>query len=111
MNCDGIARWYRWLEYAGFGRALERRREAFVREVADARRVLVLGDGDGRGLAALLRANPRATVDSIDLSAGMLRLARRRIGDGQVALHHADARTAPLRESEYDLIVTHFFLD
>src|ERR1019366_5450931 len=54
VNCDRIAGCYRWLEYAGFGRALEHRREAFLSEVAEARRVLVLGDGDGRALAALL---------------------------------------------------------
>jgi len=43
MNWDSIARWYRWLEYLGFGRALEDRREAFLSDVADARRVLALG--------------------------------------------------------------------
>lgn len=116
MNCDGIARWYRWLEYAGFGRALERRREAFLKDAADARRVLVLGDGDGRALAALLRVNARATVDYVDLSARMLELARARAGGDRVVYHHADALTMPLGHAEdgpgeYDLIVTHFFLD
>ena len=43
MNCDRIARWYRWFEYAGFGRGLERRRQAFLNDIADARRVLALG--------------------------------------------------------------------
>jgi SAM-dependent methyltransferase len=111
MNCDAIAPWYRWLEYAGFGRALQRRREAFLSEVADARRVLVLGDGDGRALAALLRVNTQATVDYVDLSARMLQLARARAGAQRVVYHRADALTMPLAEGEYDLIVTHFFLD
>jgi ubiquinone/menaquinone biosynthesis C-methylase UbiE len=111
MNCDAIAPWYRWLEYAGFGRALERRREAFLSRVADARRVLALGDGDGRALAALLRANAGATVDSVDASAGMLELARARVGRERVAYHHADALTMPLEDGAYDLVVTHFLLD
>lgn len=114
MNCDAIAPWYRWLEYLGFGRALERRREAFLSEVAGARRVLVLGDGDGRALVALLRANTQATVDYVDLSARMLELARARAGDERVVYHQADALTMPLGEhdaAEYDLVVTHFFLD
>ena len=111
MNCDAIAPWYRWLEYAGFGRALERRREAFLGEVANARRVLVLGDGDGRALAALLRANDQATIDYVDVSAGMLELARARAGESRVAYHHADALTMPLEGGAYDLVVTHFFLD
>lgn len=111
MNCDAIAPWYRWLEYAGFGRALERRREAFLSRVADARRVLALGDGDGRALAALLRANAGARVDYVDASAGMMELARARASGNRVAYHHADALTMPLEEGEYDLIVTHFLLD
>ena len=111
MNCDRIARWYRWFEYAGFGRALERRREAFLGDVANARRVLALGDGDGRALAALLAAAPQACVDYIDISARMLVLARERSGREHVNYRCEDARVAPLPTAEYDLIVTHFFLD
>lgn len=111
MNCDRIAPWYRWIEYAGFGRALERRREAFLSNVSDARRVLALGDGDGRALTALLAAAPHACVDYIDISARMLELARARAGIERVAYRQQDARTALLPETEYDLIVTHFFLD
>lgn len=116
MNCDHIARWYRWIEYAGFGRALERRREAFLNDVSDARRVLALGDGDGRALAALLQAAPHACVDYIDVSARMLELARACAGTEHlnyrcVVYRNEDARTVALPAAEYDLIVTHFFLD
>jgi SAM-dependent methyltransferase len=108
VNCDPIAPWYRWLEYLGFGRELERRRTAFLADIADARRILVLGDGDGRFLARLVAQNRGASIDCVDLSARMLALARDRAGDA-VTYHHADARTIPL--AGYDLIVTHFFLD
>ena len=111
MNCDPIARWYRWFEYAGFGRALERRREAFLSDVADARRVLTLGDGDGRALEKLLAAAPHARVDYIDVSARMLQLARARAGAEHVNYRCQDARAARLPAAEYDVIVTHFFLD
>ncbi len=115
MNCDGLARWYRPLERAGFGRALERRRTAFLGEVATARRVLVLGDGDGRFLAAFLRSNLAAEVDSVDSSATMLSLARARVGEadrGRTHFHQADAQNwQPPSAAPYDLIVTHFFLD
>jgi SAM-dependent methyltransferase len=116
MNCDSIARWYRWLEYLGFGRALERRREAFVNDVADARRVLALGDGDGRALVILRRAmiasgTPVTRIDYVDISAKMLELARARAGTDLIEYHCEDALTRPLPDSEYDLIVTHFFLD
>jgi len=111
MNCDSIARWYRWLEYAGFGQALEWRRGAFLRDVGDARRVLALGDGDGRALVELLAAAPGARIDYVDMSARMLELARARAGTGRVTYVQADALITPLCEAEYDLIVTHFFLD
>jgi len=116
MNCDPIAPWYRWLEYAGFGRALERRRVAFLNEVSGARRVLVLGDGDGRALAELIRHAPYAHIDCVDRSERMLHLARRRVdatgvGARRVVFHHADALNVALPDAAYDLIVTHFFLD
>src|SRR5258708_10812247 len=111
MNCDGIARVYRWLELLAFGRALERRRCAFLSDLHDARRVLVMGDGDGRALAALLQAAPAANVDYIDSSAAMLELARARNGAERVAYYGADALTVALPPAEYDAIVTHFFLD
>jgi ubiquinone/menaquinone biosynthesis C-methylase UbiE len=120
VNCDYIARWYRWLEYIGFGGALEQRRFAFLTDVADAQRVLVLGEGDGRFLAAFVKQckveqkHPRKacfSIDYVDASVRMLELARRRAGTDDVTYHHADALEIPLPEAEYDLIVTHFFLD
>jgi ubiquinone/menaquinone biosynthesis C-methylase UbiE len=128
VNCDFIARWYRWLEYIGFGGALQRRRCAFFRDVADlqrdARPVLMLGEGDGRFLAKFVAPRktpskhrestvrtPCLSVDYVDLSAEMLELARGRAGTDGVAYHHADALTIPLPAVHYDLIVTHFFLD
>lgn len=113
MNCDPLARWYRWLEYAGFGRALERRRTAFLDTMTTARRVLMLGDGDGRFLAAFARVNTHAEVDCVDNSPQMLVLARRRIGGDatRVRFHLADAAGWHPPAVGYDLIVTHFFLD
>lgn len=110
MNCDPIARWYRWLEYAGFGRALERRRFAFLKDVAGARRALVLGEGDGRFLVKLVEQNAGASIDYVDVSARMLDVARARAGE-RVNYILGDALEIPLPAKEYDLIVTHFFLD
>ena len=110
MNFDAIARWYRWLEYSGFGGELQRRRCVFLSEVADARRVLVLGAGDGRFLVKLVKQNRGASIDYVDLSLEMLELARGRAGDGVTYLH-GDALKMGLPEAEYDLIVTNFFLD
>ena len=108
MNCDPIAYWYRWLEYAAFGGALRRRREAFLFELGNPKKVLVLGDGDGRFLQVFTALYPQAEVDAIDLSPRMIELAQARAP--RVAFHLADAREFPFAE-HYDLAVGHFFFD
>jgi ubiquinone/menaquinone biosynthesis C-methylase UbiE len=112
MNCDPIAPFYRWIEYFAFGRTLERRRFEFLPEALTARRALILGDGDGRFLAELIEKNPSVEVDCVELSNEMVKLAKRRIGSpSRVLFFQKDARAAEFPHQDYDLIVTHFFLD
>lgn len=108
MNCDFLARWYRWLEYAAFGSALRRRREAFLFELGNPKKVLVLGDGDGRFLQLFTALYPEASVDAVDSSERMIELARARAPG--VTFHLADAREFVF-EGQYDLAVAHFFFD
>jgi len=115
-NFNYIAKPYRWLEYLTLGRALENCRTHYLPQLLDRRHALVLGDGDGRFLAELLKRNPHLQADAIDTSATMLQLLRKRCEattpDAATRLHthHASALTVPL-EGPYDLVVTHFFLD
>jgi ubiquinone/menaquinone biosynthesis C-methylase UbiE len=111
MNCDTIARTYRWLEYAAFGNTLQRRRCEFLNVIGHAQTALVIGDGDGRFVAELHKRHPQMEVDSIDLSAEMVSLARRRASSPRVRFLKADARSVIFPRDRYDLIVTHFFLD
>ncbi len=109
---DSLAPVYRVVEYAAFGRNLHRCRVAMLPHVADCRRVLVLGEGDGRFLADFLTACPVATVEVCDASGGMIARCRRRVGDQpRVTYRTADARTLGVPPAAYDLIVTNFFLD
>jgi tRNA (cmo5U34)-methyltransferase len=108
LNCDSIARWYRWLEYAAFGSALRKRREAFLFELGNPQKVLVLGDGDGRFLHLFTALYPNARVDVVDVSARMIELAKTRVPSA--TFHLADAREFPF-EQNYDLAVAHFFFD
>jgi ubiquinone/menaquinone biosynthesis C-methylase UbiE len=110
VNCDRIADIYRGLEYAAFGKALERRRFRFLAQASGARRALILGDGDGRFLARFAAAS-EASTDCVDLSSRMLELARRRAGSSRIRYRRADARALPLEPESYDLIATHFLLD
>ena len=114
MNADGIAASYRWLEYAAFGRTLERARFDFLDHARDARRVLILGEGDGRFLARLLELNRDACITVVESSSRMIELARRQVPFGErtrVEFHRLDAARQPWPEGPFDLVVTHFFLD
>ncbi len=113
---DLIARPYHWLEYLTFGRSLENCRNHFLPQLIDCRRALVLGDGDGRFLAQLLKNNPHLYADAVDSSSTMLQLLHQRCEaatpnvKARLQTHHCNALTIPLHDS-YDLIITHFFLD
>ena len=109
-----LASLYRWMEWLTFGPFLHRARCAFLSELTQVRRALVLGDGDGRFTFALLRANPVVQIDAVDASPAMLRALLHRSGPNaaRVQIHIADARTfQPPSTEPYDLVVTHFFLD
>jgi len=116
-NFNRLAGLYRWMEYASFGPWLWWCRCAFLDELGECRRAVVLGDGDGRFTARLLTANPQIAIEAVDVSDAMLRSLLRRAGahSGRVRAVCADARAWQPRTASYaepcDLIVTHFFLD
>jgi ubiquinone/menaquinone biosynthesis C-methylase UbiE len=118
MNCDRIARWYRWLEYAAFGKRLERCRNYYLHCVSDASKVLMLGEGDGRFLKTFAAVSMRSDIDYVDVSAAMLAIARHRLAGARgaenrsVRFFRSDVQNdEPLPGSSYDLVITHFFLD
>ncbi len=111
MNFDRVAAPYRGLETIVFGEQLQEARTAFLKEIAPPRRVLAVGEGNGRFLAQFVRVHPDAAVDCVEASTRMVALARRAVGTGQVNFIGANLMEVPLEASAYDLIVTHFFLD
>lgn len=117
MNCDRLARWYRTLEHLAFARQLEKARFAVLNEAGDAKRALLLGEGDGRFVAELAKRNTSLVIDCIEASGMMINTARRRLQNKGIAspdrirFLHRDARLGLERDRPYDLIVSHFFLD
>jgi ubiquinone/menaquinone biosynthesis C-methylase UbiE len=117
MNCDRLARIYRWLEYLRYGKALERCRTNMLPQISHARKVLILGDGDGRFSTAFLGQNQIAKVDSIEISRQMIAVARHRLNDAshrgsrRITFCEGDIRSTPQPGAGYDLVVTHFFFD
>ncbi len=115
-NFDYIAAPYRTLEYLTLGRTLEHARFHYLPTVAHATNALVLGDGDGRFVTRLLAANPALHATAVDTSTAMLRLLQRRceaaVPDASERLRIVQTDALAFTPSEnYDLIVTHFFLD
>ena len=116
MSFDRIAPSYRLLETIAFGQSLQRARVRWIEKIPRPRRVLILGEGNGRFLCELLRVHPKIDIDCVDTSLQMLTLARTRARQihpeswQRIQFIHADIlKWSPLKS--YDLIVTHFFLD
>ena len=112
-NFNGLAHVYRWMEMASFGPWLQWCRCAFLASLSDCRHALVIGDGDGRFTAQLLRTNPYIHVDAVDASPAMLRELLHRTGAdaNRVSIKCMDARKFEPENPPYDLVATHFFLD
>jgi SAM-dependent methyltransferase len=112
-NFNRLARVYRWLEWFTFGPILWQCRCAYLVEMKTRRAALVIGDGDGRFAAQLLKQNPHIAVEAVDSSDAMLRRLMQRAGlnAGRVHTHLADARQLHLAPRKFDLVATHFFLD
>ena len=112
-NFDRLARIYRWVEWLTFGPALRRCRCVFLESMKASSAALVIGDGDGRFTARLLKSNSQVRVEAIDASQAMLNELLRRAGTdaGRVNATVADAREPISFAQRFDLVVTHFFLD
>lgn len=112
-NFNGLARAYRWMEWLSFGPCLWRCRCAFLDNMTSSRAALVLGDGDGRFTARLLEENQTILIDAVDASPSMLARLIQNAGrnSARVRIHPADARSWEPTDADFDLIVSHFFLD
>ena len=112
MSYDRFAPFYRLAETLVFGRALQEARCAGL-SGGDPKSVLILGDGNGRYLEQAVLAWPKAEFVSIDASEGMLRQAKKRVGEDRVRFIHADviAGLQEVQDQNFEVIVTHFFLD
>lgn len=115
MNADPLAHWYRWIEYAAFGKALERSRFTFLHHLQASQRILILGEGDGRTLQQVLNIAPNAHIEVVESSSAMASLAQSRITNSyathRVKFTIGDARSMNWQPESYDAIVTHYFLD
>jgi SAM-dependent methyltransferase len=116
MSFDTLAPIYRGMELMFAGTLMQQSRTSFLGDAADSRHALVVGEGPGQFLAALLAVNSRASVTCVDQSARMIaenraHLARRRLDERRVRFVQQDALKWTPASGAFDLVVTHFFLD
>lgn len=113
-NFDQLASAYEWLERLAFGSDLETARFCHLDHLRGCCRVLVLGEGDGRFLAQLVRRFPNVSIDCLDASGAMLAKAKGRLNADEcnrVVFGHEDVLSANFEPGAYDAVVTLFFLD
>lgn len=112
-----LAQVYETLERAVYGDLLQRARLALVDELTGAKRILILGEGDGRFVLALLQRHKTCSVTVLEHSPGMVTRARARLeaclpeARARVTFQQEDALKAGFSAHEYDAVVTNFFLD
>lgn len=112
-----LARSYHLLETVAFGPVLNRARLAWIDHLATVDPILLLGDGDGRSLCAILELNRGANITSIDSSPTMIEQARQRIrrvhphAMNRVSWRCQDIRETRLPRNQYRAVVTQFFFD
>jgi len=113
MNYGRFAPVYQRVEYLLYGKLLERCRFYFVDRLASARSILILGEGDGRFLKRLCALNSVAEITVVEFSLEMIKKAKTRIHSNdlkRITFIEASALTLD-EESQYDVVVTCFFLD
>lgn len=116
---DNLARPYALLERLLFGRKLERARDSFLEtlQTRKPKKALILGEGDGRFTRKALQMNPKLSVDSIEQSFKMRRIAKSRIeeledsGMNRYRQLAVDALQYSFPPIEYDFVIAQFFLD
>ncbi|MEM9367340.1 MAG: class I SAM-dependent methyltransferase [Planctomycetota bacterium] len=122
---DRLAMPYRAIEWAVFGNRLDDARQALLDSLTSLtdssppQRVLVLGDGNGRLLAQLIRRLPEARFISVDQSPSMLKQQMARTGDQAHRVRFVASRIdrdfdwsrAHLKLDEVELVVAAFFFD
>src|ERR1700722_12086016 len=112
---DLVASFYPLLERSVFGSKLSRARRSFISRVAEGRKILLIGEGNGRFLSEVARQTSSASITVVDSSARMLTAVSRRISaadfSSRIELFQADILEWQSAAGSYDRIVTHFVLD
>lgn len=107
---DRIAPFYSVLSGIVFGRSHRQAQACFLNELKPNDRILILGGGSGELLQAVLKKQPDVLVDYIDISPGMIRLARAKTANPS-ALNFIVGTEYDIPDRSYEIVITNFYLD
>ncbi|HTI69787.1 MAG TPA: methyltransferase domain-containing protein [Candidatus Limnocylindria bacterium] len=116
MSFDRLAKHYAWMETIMAGSKLQRCRTAYLDALQGRRSLLLMGEGHGRFLEAVVQACPHSIITCADASTEMLLVAEKRarragLPMDRVSFLHVDALQWNPPEGQFDAVVTNFFLD
>ncbi|MBU62618.1 MAG: hypothetical protein CMI26_08960 [Opitutae bacterium] len=109
-----FARSYSILEKFVFKDTLEKARFACLDSISEAKKILLLGEGDGRFLEKLTSINKNCQITVLDASPIMLGLAKEKVPvtfQGKIHFCEEDVTIFPFACEAFDVVVSHFFLD
>jgi ubiquinone/menaquinone biosynthesis C-methylase UbiE len=114
-NFDLVANSYPLLEHIVYSSALDQARTSFVERIDRGKKLLLIGEGNGRFLAEILAQKRTDSITVVDASAKMLAATKQRIrnseGRERIQWVHADFLKWRLPIDRFDGVITHFFLD
>ncbi len=116
MNFDRLAAHYHWMEKIFAGDLMQRCRTTFLSQTGHCEHALLVGEGTGKFLVELLRANPRIQITCVEQCAGMIeqtrqRLVREQLDASRISFEQIDVLDWTPPPEQFDLVVTNFFLD
>lgn len=116
MSFDRLAPAYLALERFLAGHQMQRCRVAHLPRLRPCRHALLLGEGPGRFLVALLGCQPAVQVTCVESSPGMIAAAQRHARAHEVSLERVEFVPVDVLQwvppaARFDLVATHFFLD
>lgn len=112
---DFLSPYYDFLLYITSGNYIPRSQLLLADSFPDADKVLILGGGTGTFLIDLLSLYKVKKVVYVDISSGMIRQSKKRLGFNKQFYEQVDFRTGSLevieKEEKFDFIITNYFLD
>ncbi len=117
MNFNRVAPYFERLEKIIFNKQMQRCRTAFIKRLPPAKKIALVGEGNGLFLLELLQHCDCEQIHYLDSSQTMLELARKRLegfskdASRRVQFYCCDLTRETMPDENYDLVVTNFFLD